>query len=75
MKRETGSKTDHDLLDDVDADGNSVAQARDQKAQDGKDAKAKRSKDMKDEAAELARQTITPTIALNINPDPKPNPP
>tara|TARA_B100000787_G_C15927803_1_gene179416 strand:- start:102 stop:269 length:168 start_codon:yes stop_codon:yes gene_type:complete len=55
MKRETGSKTDHDLLDDVDADGNSVAQARDQKAQDGKDAKAKRSKDMKDEAAELAR--------------------
>ena len=68
MKRETGSKTDHDLLDDVDADGNSVAQARDQKAQDGKDAKAKRSKDMKDEAAELARQTLTP------NPKPKPSP-
>eukprot|EP00964_Phaeocystis_antarctica_P025327 scaffold14224_cov62-Phaeocystis_antarctica.AAC.2 len=75
MKRETGSKTDHDLLDDVDADGNSVAQARDQKAQDGKDAKAKRSKDMKDEAAELARQTLaptmTPTRALNTQPRPQ----
>eukprot|EP00964_Phaeocystis_antarctica_P025326 scaffold14224_cov62-Phaeocystis_antarctica.AAC.1 len=41
MKRETGSRTDNDLLDDVDADGNSVAQARDQKAQDSAAARAK----------------------------------
>ena len=41
MKRETGSRTDNDLLDDVDADGNYVAQARDQKAQDSAAARAK----------------------------------
>ena len=55
MKDNASSRTDHDLLDDVDADGNSVAAARDKKAQDGQDAKAKRAQDMKDEAAELAR--------------------
>ena len=55
MKNNTASRTDNDLLDDVDADGNSVADARNKKAQDGADAKAKRAKDMKDEAAELAR--------------------
>lgn len=32
MKANASSRTDHDLLDDVDADGNSVADARAKKA-------------------------------------------
>ena len=55
MKNNTMSRTDHDLLDDVAADGTSVAAARDQKAQEGADAKAKRAQDASDNAAELAR--------------------
>ena len=55
MKNNTMSRTDHDLLDDVAADGMSVAEAREKKAQEGADAKAKRAQDASDNAAELAR--------------------
>ena len=53
MKKNTAARTDNDLLDDVDADGNSVADARSKKAQEGQDAKSARAKDASDRAAQL----------------------
>jgi len=55
VRGSTGARTDNDLLDDVAADGTSVAEAREKKAQEGADAKAKRAQDASDNAAELAR--------------------
>ena len=49
----TGARTDNDLLDDVAADGTSVADARNKKAQEGADAKSARAKDASDRAAQL----------------------
>ena len=49
----TKAATDNDLLDDVAADGTSLAAARAQKAQEGADAKAARAKDAADRAASL----------------------
>ena len=40
MKKNTAARTDNDLLDDVDADGNSVAASREQMAKDSAAARA-----------------------------------
>ena len=53
MKKNTAARTDNDLLDDVDADGNSVADARNKKAQEGQEKGAARAKDASDRAAQL----------------------
>ena len=53
MKANAVARTDNDLLDDVMADGTSVAAARDQKAKEGAEAKAKREADAKAEAKRL----------------------
>ena len=40
MKKNTAARTDNDLLDDVDADGNSIAATREQMAKDSAAARA-----------------------------------
>jgi hypothetical protein len=54
MKKDTVARTDNDLLDDVMADGTSVADARAAKAQEGEDKKAQRAQDSNDNEAALA---------------------
>jgi len=55
MKANASARTDNDLLDDVDAEGNSVADARAKKAQEGEDKKAQRAQEASANAAELKR--------------------